>query len=202
MAAPPVKATTILITMKGDKGTGHTSIISQDENGIWHYFFWGDKVAFDDIVPEDAMKNIDAFNAWLLEIRKSNSKRQNIPSYYTRATYILGDFTQTTKYYQNQVRNHSIFKYYWTLNYCSVVSYKALRFGKLLNEKSFQDTVNSKRTILDCIPFYDYYPVNLHNLVDRSIKGTKNEGMPDWGTVTNSKILLNMKCGGKYSSVS
>jgi len=39
ITATPAKADTILITMKGDRGTGHTSIISQDENGEWHYFF-------------------------------------------------------------------------------------------------------------------------------------------------------------------
>lgn len=41
ITATSAKADTILITMEGDRGTGHTSIISQDENGEWHYFFLG-----------------------------------------------------------------------------------------------------------------------------------------------------------------
>ena len=202
MTITSAEADAILITMKGDKGTGHTSIISQDKKGRWHYFFWGDKIAFDDIVPKKAMKNINAFNAWLWKIRKNNPKRQKIPSYYTRATYILGDFSRSTEYYQEQVRNHSMFKYYWIFNYCSVVSSKALSFGVLRNGTKFQDLINSHRTILDWIPFYDYYPVNLHNLVDRSIKGTENEGRSNWGVITNPKILKNASNGGNYSSFS
>lgn len=202
ITANPVEADAILITMKGDKGTGHTSIISQDNEGKWHYFFWGDKIAFDDIVPEYAMKNINTFNDWLWKVRKNNPKRQKIPSYYTRATYILGDFSQTTIYYQNQVKNHSIFKYYWMLNFCSVVSNKALSFGVLRNGVKFPDFINSQRTLLEWAPFYDYYPVNLHNLIDKSIKDTRNEGKPNWGKVTNKKILINMSRGGNYSSFS
>ncbi len=202
MAATPVEADAILITMKGDKGTGHTSIISQDEIGKWHYFLGGDKIAFDDEVPEKAMKNIDAFNTWLLNIRREKPERRKIPSYYTRATYILGNFSQTTEDYQTQVENHSMFKYYWILNFRSVVSSRALRSGVLQGEVKFSNFINSHRTLLEWIPFYDYFPVNLHNLVDKSVKGTNHEGMSDWGKVTDNTILEKMGRGGNYSSFS
>lgn len=198
ITATPAKADTILITMKGDRGTGHASIISQDENGEWHYFFWGDKKAFDDVVPEYAMKDINSFNVWLLS---KKLERPNIPSYYTRATYIYGDFTKSTQYYQEQVKNHKTIGYYIMPNPCSVVSNQALNYGILSNGENFQDLIDTNRGILDWLPFYDYFPVNLHNLVDRAIKGTEHEGPKDWGKVTHKKILGRIEHAGSGSSI-
>ena len=198
MTAPPAKADAILITMKGDRGTGHTSIISQDKNGEWHYFFWGDKEAFDDTVPPNAMENINKFNEWLFSKRKEHP---GIPSYYTRATYIYGDFIKSTQYYQEQVENHKIIGYRMMRNPCSVVSSQALNYGILPNGETFQDLINAHRGILDWLPFYDYFPVNLHNLIDRAIKGTEHEGPTDWGKVTLEKILGRIEHAGSGSSI-
>lgn len=212
MTAPPAKADAILITMKGDRGTGHTSIISQDENGKWHYFFWGDKKAFDDTVPPNAMENINKFNEWLFSKRKEHP---GIPSYYTRATYIYGDFIKSTQYYQSQVTNHECnkqsqgpadksIKYNILLNPCSVVSSQALNHGILPNGETFQDLINAHRGILDWLPFYDYFPVNLHNLVDRALKEYdpyKKWWSTDWGKVTLEKILGRIEHAGSGSSI-
>ena len=45
----------------------HTSVIAQDADGKWFYFYWGDKNCVVVEVPSDAMSDLDSFNSWLVE---------------------------------------------------------------------------------------------------------------------------------------
>lgn len=188
-----VKADAILVTSKKEEGPGHNSVISQDEEGKWHYFFVGTSVAYEQEVPNESVKNIDTLNEWLLEQKIHKTKPQKSYNYYTRGTYIKGDFTETTKYYQKQISKHSKLRYYLCCNFCSVVSRKALEKGKLSDGKSFKTLLKESKRFYDHIPFYDWFPVNLHNLVDKGVKDTNYEGPNSWGDVHNEEILKKMK---------
>ncbi|MDO4199571.1 MAG: hypothetical protein Q4D57_02265 [Clostridia bacterium] len=200
MFAGIAKADAILITSKSPKSPGHNSIISQDEYGKWHYFFWGHSASYEQEVPSKYMKNINTFNEWLYKQKKDGTKPKKSYSFYTRATYIRGDFSETTKYYKKKIRSHSTLRYYLGLNFCSVISRKALEKGTLGDGTSFKDLLESNEDFCDYIPFYDYFPVNLHNLVDKSVKDTVYEGLPYWGIVTNPQIIEKMKGSNTSSS--
>ena len=210
------KADAILITSKGDKGTGHTSVISQDKAGNWHYFFWGINIAYEATVPLKKVENIDRFNQWLYEWKDpikgatqiyrtrdgamTGFKPSKTQTYYTRGTYIKGDFSETTEYYTEQINSFSKLRYYAGLNFCSVVSRQALEKGKLIDGTLFKDLTETYKNVCDRIPFYLDFPVNYHNLVDRSVKGTVYEGNPEWGDIHNPDVKRFMLNGGTGSS--
>lgn len=182
-----VSADAIVITTQRPHNFGHTSIISQDENGKWFYFFWGIKSAYKKEVPAEDIKNINTFNNWLYDVRRNKGEMKNSCGFYAHGIYIKGDFTQTTKYYSDKIKNYKIWKYFLGLNFCSVVSRRALEKGILPDGTSFKS--HMKYTKADYIPFYDDFPHHYRRLIERSFKGTEYEAHSNWGKVTDEKII-------------
>ncbi len=189
------KADTILLTSTHSKPFGHTSLISQDKNKKWFYFYWGIKTAYELEVPSEAIENIDNFNKWLYDQKLQDKKVKNTTSLYTHAIYIKGDFSKTTEHYSKCVNNHRPWKYYFVLNFCSSVTKKALKKGTFEDGKSIEDLIKTRKKATDYIPFYDDVPINFHNLVKRSLENTNYEAHKDWGIIKNPDVLkkINMQ---------
>lgn len=177
-------ADVIVITVKRPNHIGHTSIISQDKNGKWFYFYWGNEVAYAAEVPNEYMKNIDTLNEWFFINRKSFEKSSR---FYAYGTYIKGDFTKSTEYYNDVVKNYKTWKYNFIFNNCSTVSQRALEKGILLNGKPFKSQIKYK--LKEYIPFWSIFPHNYRKIIERNFIGTEHHAFPDWGKVTDEKIL-------------
>lgn len=165
---------------------GHMSVISQDENGKWFYFYWGNKASYEKEVPANYMKNIDTFNEWLYKVRKIENQMPFSDGYFIFGTYIKGDFTKTTEYYRNEIKNYKKSKYSLFFNNCAVVSKKALEKGVLNNGKSFKSQI--KHRLRNYIPFWDNHPDNYRKTIEKSFVGTEHQAHPSWGIVTDEKI--------------
>ena len=153
-------ADVIVITVKRPNHIGHTSIISQDKNGKWFYFYWGNEVAYAAEVPDEYMKNIDTLNKWFFINRKSFEKSSR---FYAYGTYIKGDFTKSTEYYNDVVKNYKTWKYNFIFNNCSTVSQRALEKGILLNGKSFKSQM--KYNLKAYIPFWSIFPHHYRTII-------------------------------------
>jgi RHS repeat-associated protein len=75
----------------------HMSLLIQDSNGDWNYFFYGNQVYYDKITDPHAMDSLDNLNQYLRENNSSYGKLylNNDKKVYTRSVYIEGDFTDT-----------------------------------------------------------------------------------------------------------
>ena len=79
---------------------GHSSVLVQDSDGNWYYYYWGDKNAFLEKVPSSAMKSLDSFNEWLQDDANKEMFRDSTTN-YDRANYFEGDFSESVSYYQS-----------------------------------------------------------------------------------------------------
>ena len=179
-------ADAVVINFKNSSHPGHMSVISQDKNGKWFYFYWGDKAAYEKEVPVNCMKNIDTFNAWLYKVRKIEKQMPFSDGFFTRGTYIKGDFTKTTEYYRGKIKNYKKSKYSLFFNNCTVISRKALEKGILNNGKSFKSQIKYK--LKDRIPFWDNHPDHYRKTIEKSFVGTEHQAQPSWGIVTDEKV--------------
>ncbi|MBR5552700.1 MAG: RHS repeat-associated core domain-containing protein, partial [Clostridia bacterium] len=91
---------------------GHTSVIAQDENGDWYYYYWGNKNAFVEPVPAEVMESLvnegslDSFNTWLND-DANKDKFENSTKSYEKSTYIEGDFSESVKYFESLIHGDS-----------------------------------------------------------------------------------------------
>ena len=81
---------------------GHSSVLVQDSDGNWYYYYWGDKNAFLEKVPSSAMKSLDSFNEWLQDDANKEMFRDSTTT-YDRANYFEGDFSESVSYYQSLI---------------------------------------------------------------------------------------------------
>lgn len=95
-------AVVITTSLRSVRGSGHTSILVQDNLGKWHYFFWGDFFAYLKEVPAEAIENLETFNSWLSDAVKSMPTSH---SRYAFGTRIKGDFSKSYLYYKDLVGN-------------------------------------------------------------------------------------------------
>lgn len=179
-------ADAVVINSKKSSHPGHMSVISQDKNGKWFYFYWGNKAAYEKEVPESCMENIDKFNAWLYKVRKIEKQMPFSDGFFNFGTYIKGDFTKTTEFYREKVKSYKKSKYSLFFNNCAVVSRKALEKGVLNNGKSFKSQIKYK--LKDRIPFWNNHPDNYRKTIERSFVGTKHHAHASWGIVTDEKV--------------
>ena len=178
-------ADAVIVTSRAPGTLGHTSVISQDKDGRWYYFYWGHRISYERQVPDKYMENIDTFNEWMLQQKNEDNKLKKITSHYAYGIYVKGDFTKATEYYSNKIKNYSPYTYFLGLQLCSVVSRKALNKGILPDGKPF--TKQLKYILKDYIPLYDVFPDNYRKLIERSFRGTEYEGPADWGDIKNPK---------------
>lgn len=179
-------ADAVVINYKSPSQPGHMSIISQDKSGKWFYFYWGNEAAYEKEVPENCMKNIDTFNAWLYKVRKVEKQMPFSNGYFVHGTYIKGDFTKTTEFYREKIKSYKKSKYSLFFNNCAIVSRKALEKGVLNNGKSFKSQI--KYGLKNYIPFWDSHPDHYRKTIERSFIGTQHHTHPSWGTVTDEKV--------------
>ncbi|MFU1796223.1 RHS repeat-associated core domain-containing protein [Paenibacillus azoreducens] len=67
---------------------GHTSLLLQNKNNQWYYFYWGDKdVKLVEIKDKSALQSLEALNKW------GSGKSGFGGGGYQRSTYIKGDFS-------------------------------------------------------------------------------------------------------------
>lgn len=184
--SPKAHADAVVINFKKPSCPGHMSVISQDKNGKWFYFYWGNKAAYEKEVPENCMENIDKFNSWLYKVRKIENQMPFSDGYFTCGTYIKGDFSKTTEFYRKKIKNYENSKYSIFFNNCTVISKKALEKGILNNSKPFKSQIKYK--LKNYIPFWDNHPNHYRETIERSFIGTEHHAHPSWGTVTNKKI--------------
>lgn len=179
-------ADAVVINFKNPSHPGHMSVISQDKNGRWFYFYWGDKAAYEKEVPASCMKNIDTFNEWLYKVRKIEKQMPFSDGYFIHGTYIKGNFTKTTEFYREKIKNYKKSKYSLFFNNCAIVSRKALEKGILNNGKSFKSQIKYK--LIDYIPFWGNHPDHYRKTIERSFVGTEHQAYPSWGIVTDEKV--------------
>lgn len=179
-------ADAVVINSKKSSSPGHMSVISQDKNGRWFYFYWGNKTAYEKEVPASCMENIDKFNAWLYKVRKIENQMPFSNGFFNFGTYIKGNFTKTTEFYREKVKSYKKSKYSLFFNNCAIISRKALEKGVLNNGKSFKSQIKYK--LKDRIPFWNNHPDNYRKTIERSFVGTKHHAYPSWGIVTDEKV--------------
>ena len=144
---------------------GHTSVIVQDKNGDWYYYYWGDEAAYLEKVSDNVMRSFASFNNWLSkEIDIGDLK--NSTNNYTAATYIKGDFSKSYDYFYNLVKNADVgtkqkfggpivgyveqsgnFDYSLFSKNCVTTSIEGLHKGTLSNGKSYGEVL-PYRTII------------------------------------------------------
>ena len=66
-------ADAVVINFKKPSRPGHMSVISQDKNGRWFYFYWGNNAAYEKEVPANCMKNINTYAKMTSESMKMAS---------------------------------------------------------------------------------------------------------------------------------
>lgn len=179
-------ADAVVINFKKPSRPGHMSVISQDKNGKWFYFYWGNNAAYEKEVPANCMKNIDTFNAWLYKVRKIEKQMPFSNGYFIHGTYIKGDFTKTTEFYKEKIKSYKKSKYSLFFNNCTVVSRKALEKGVLTNGKPFKSQI--KYRLRNYIPFWDNHPDHYRKTIEKSFVGTNHQAYPSWGIVTDKKV--------------
>jgi RHS repeat-associated protein len=135
----------------------HMSLLIQDSNGDWNYFFYGNQVYYDKITDPHAMDSLDNLNQYLLENNSSYGQPylNNDKKVYTRSVYIEGDFTDTEaaakKLVNSYIRDYKRkgkYKFNWNYglisNNCTRNSIEILLKGKLPDEAILEDYLLKK----------------------------------------------------------
>ena len=139
-------------------GNAHTSVLVQDNGGIWYYFYWGNKNAVLLEVPADKLTDLDTFNAWLVENgagkdgKKTDKPLHDSSDKYTTGTYIEGDFSASVSYFLEQAKGANMAEkikngkheyknnsYGLFGNNCMTVSFDGLKKGTLPDGTNFGD---------------------------------------------------------------
>ena len=122
---------------------GHTSALFQDSNGIWYYYYWGNKEAFvQEITDSYAMDSLESLNTWL----QNNTKYDGNAVYsgsYDKSTYIAGDFTKSLEQAINLSKNYKPEQYSWNTRNCLDTSWECLIQGKFNDGTKIKDVVDN-----------------------------------------------------------
>ncbi|MGG0825236.1 type IV secretion protein Rhs, partial [Paenibacillus turicensis] len=124
-------------------GFGHTSIVIENNDGKWYYFYWGDKNVQLTQVNTSYLTDLDKFNKWGNDTTLKTSKGGSVglagfsESGYTNSTYVKGDFSASYNEAKKLANSHSINgtnkDYSLTTNNCYIVSLGLLGKGILYN---------------------------------------------------------------------
>jgi hypothetical protein len=142
-------------------GFGHTSIIIENNDGKWYYFYWGDDGVQLEYVNSKYLGNLSEFNNWGTNKKLKDSQGKNTElsgfsgSGYTSSTYIQGDFSASYREAKMLANSHQIAggndDYSWISKNCYIVSLGLLSKGTLYNGVSasrFTTSVNTKANSL------------------------------------------------------
>lgn len=128
------------------QGFGHTSIIIQDKNENWYYFYWSnDKAILQQVDDPNVLKDIQSFNKWVRE-------NTNYDGNYDESIYVKGDFDKSYNEAYTAVKKYepgtfTLDNYNLIFNNCSQMSYKLLDYGTLDNGLSFSSVVRDNITV-------------------------------------------------------
>lgn len=130
-------------------GLGHTSLLIQDNDNNWYYFYWGDKnVQYINIDDPEALNSLGNLNEW----GKKNNKIAGFGGDgYTGSTYVQGDFTNS---HEEAIKLRDIHQpeytgddknpdYFFAGNSCLLKSMELLSLGVLYNGVSASKYVDS-----------------------------------------------------------
>ncbi|MDD4048998.1 MAG: hypothetical protein PHI90_09320 [Clostridia bacterium] len=99
---PSGKDARIITDKNAVGGLGHTSVIVQDKNGDWFYYYWGNENAvLEKVTDLSALENLNNLNTWL---KSDKGARYYYGGEYTDATYIKGDFSESYQYFKELVQ--------------------------------------------------------------------------------------------------
>ncbi|MGG0821642.1 RHS repeat-associated core domain-containing protein [Paenibacillus turicensis] len=136
-------------------GLGHTSILIENSDGKWHYFYWGDENVQLKQVSNEYLTDLNKFNSWgsNTKLNDSSGKKVDLAGFsqsgYTSSTYIQGDFSSSYSEAKKLAKSHSIDDpnkdYSLIKRNCYIVSLDLLSKGTLYNGVSasrFTTSVN------------------------------------------------------------
>jgi len=77
----------------------HMSAFVQDENDVWHFFFWGAEVHYREVKDASIMSDINKINEWI----RAEGMNEGVPGIgsfdYDSFCYIVGNFTKSHEYF-------------------------------------------------------------------------------------------------------